>query len=223
MVVVDTSDQTYALDLARVERRVARRRRRRFRIWLIAGIVAAGVMAIWAAGVVTSETTVGTLQPANPSLVNPAGNLPSRWDAVMDEHSALSIGFSGAWGTITTNTGMFDVDLTGAGFTTGEYYATVVVLNTVSGWEWLQLQFVALDGSCAAADWGATPISTAIMYVETDDTRVALTEMAGGGRYCIGVKAAPKANDPATTYIRRPNSGVIPIMPVFAATVGQSS
>ena len=87
----------------------------------------------------------------------------------------------------------------------------------------VQLQFVALNGSCTTANWASTPISTAIMYVETDDTRVALTEMAGGARYCVGVKAAPKASDPATTYIRRPNSGVIPIMPVFAATVGQSS
>lgn len=222
-MAVELHEHPYATEVAALERRTERRRWRRFWIWAISGFVAAGLIATWAAGVVISETGVGTEAPANPVLVNPAGNLPSRWDAVMDEHSALSIGFSGAWGSIATNTGMFDVNLTGTGFTTGEYYVTVVVLNTVSGWEWLQLQFVALTGSRTTANWASTPISTAIMYVETDDTRVALTEMAGGGRYCVGVKAAPKASDPATTYIRRPNSGVIPIMPVFAATVGQSS
>jgi hypothetical protein len=222
-MVVDLDARTRETVVELVERRTTRRRRRRVALWLVGGLIAAAVIATWASGVVVSETGVGTQTPSNPVLVNPAGNLPSRWDAVMDEHSALSIGFSGSWGSIASNAGMFDVDLTGAGFTSGEYYVTVVVLNQATGWERLQVQFVALTGACAVTNWSSTPISTAIMYVETDDAHVSLTEMAGGGRYCVGIKAAPKASDPSTTYIRRPNSGVIPVMPVFAATVGQSS
>lgn len=222
-MAVDVRDRTYVTEVAEVGQRTRSQRSRRFWLWALAGVAAAAVMATWAAGVVTSETGVGTVGPANPVLVNPGGNLPSRYDAALDEHDALSIGFSGAWGSIPSNVGMFDLDLTDPKFAGGTYYMTIAVLNNVQGWEWLQLQFHALNGACEGNTTWATPRSSAILYVETDDSRVVLNELAAGAEYCVGVRAAPKASDPATTYIRRPNSGVIPTMPVFAATVGQSS
>lgn len=107
---------------------------------------------------------------------------------------------------------MFDLDLTDPQFAGGTFYMTVAVLNNVRGWEWLQLQFHALNGECEGNTTWAEPRSSAILYIETDDSRVVLNELAAGAKYCVGVRAATKASDPATTYIRRPNSGVIPIM-----------
>lgn len=209
--------------LAEIEQRTARRRRWRRRGLVGVALLSTVLVGTWAAGVVFTTTTTGTVTSAPPLLVNPGGNPPSRFDAALQEHDALSIGFTGNWGVIAADTGMFDLDLTDAAFGAGQYYLSVVVLNTPNGWERLQVQFHAVAGACAASpDW-TSPISSVVMYVETDDTRVNLTGLTGGGAYCIGVRAVPKADNPAATYIRRPSGSIIPTMPVFGATVGQSS
>lgn len=226
-MAVDWTTQRYD-PVAGVAERTVRARRKRLRIWIALGLVLTLLIGTWAAGIVTSTTTTGEVTASAPVTVSPGGNPVSRYDNALVSAGALAIGFSGTWGVISANSPIFFVNMRDAKYGTGTYYVAVMVINTVSGWERLQIEFHAFQlasgvTSCAGLNFAAAPVSSGILYVETEDAKVNLGNIQGGNAYCIGVRmpADGKARDPASTFIRRPTSDTVPIMPVLAATIGQ--
>jgi hypothetical protein len=200
---------------------VPRRTHTWWHIWLATGVIAAGLVTTWAAGIVTSDTEVGTIAASEPLVGEPGGSSVSLYDGAVEVVSPLTIGFQGTWGTLSDDTKMFEVTLTAPDLTTGSYEGVVYALNEPEGWEWLQVQFLVFAGACPAVSFAATPVTAGVLYVEREDSKVTLPGLAGGGTYCIGVRGfdKDKAKDPATSFIRRPSASAIPVMPQFAATV----
>jgi len=204
-----------------------RRRRRRARTWLAFGLVGLMMGVVWAVGIATSTATVDTAGAADAAQVfatAPPAASASQYAALVAESTAVTIGFSGTWGKIDADTGMFDVTLSGE--TAGTYFVAVFLNNDATGWAALQLEFLQVNKTCAAAvagDW-ASPAATSVMVIETADAWAVFPSLAFGTDYCIGIAGAtPKANDTAGTYIRRPSPSADPTAPVFVAMLGRTA
>ena len=181
---------------------------------------------VWAVGIATSTATIGSTAPAAQVFASsPPTALVSQYAALVAEDTALTIDFSGTWGAIAADTGMFDVTLTAQ---TGTYFVAVYLNNDAIGWAALQLEFLIVNKTCLAAapaDW-ASPADSSVMVVETADAWAVFPSLASGvgADYCIGIAAAPpKANDTAGTYVRRPNPSTTPTAPVFVALLGRTA
>jgi hypothetical protein len=182
--------------------------------------------AVWAVGIATSTATVdaaGATDAAQILGVAPASTGTSQYAALVSEDTPLTIGFTGKWGKVTSDTPMFDVDLSGE---SGTFFIEVNLNNNPAGWSALQLEFRQVNKACADAvtgDWAA-PAATSVMVVETEDAAAVFPALAAGADYCIGIEdIAPKANDTAGTYIRRPSAVASPTAPVFTAVLGRSA
>ncbi|MEE9298383.1 MAG: hypothetical protein V3V29_05035 [Acidimicrobiia bacterium] len=205
-----------------------RRRRRRARTWLAFGLVGLIMGVVWAVGIATSTAVVDTAGAAPAAQVfgtaDPAAGT-SQYAGLVSENSALTIGFTGSWGRVDADTGMFDVNLTSL---SGTYFVAVYLNNNATGWSVLQLEFRQVNKTCAAAlaaDWAA-PAATSVMVVETEDSWAIFPSLTSGvgANYCFGIQAiTPKANDEAGTYIRRPGSGSSPTAPVFIGLLNRSA
>ncbi len=213
---------------ADIEAEIRPLRRRRVRTWLAFGLVGLIMGVVWAVGLATSTATVDTAGATPAAQIfgtAPGAAGTSQYAGLVTENSALTIGFSGSWGKIDSDTGMFDVDLTAE---TGTYFVAVYLNNNPTGWTVLQLEFRQVNKTCAtavAADW-ATPAATSVMVVESEDAWAVFPSLASGAgaSYCIGIQAiTPKANDSAGTYIRRPSAGSSPTAPVFVAILNRSA
>ncbi len=203
-----------------------KRRRRRARTWLAFGLVGLIMGVVWAVGLATSTATIGGATAAAQIFgTSPPAAGTSQYAGLVSENTALTIGFSGTWGKVDANTGMFDVNLTAQ---SGTYFVAVYLNNNATGWAVLQLEFRQVNKTCAAAlaaDWAA-PAATSVMVVETEDAWAVFPSLASGAGadYCIGIQAiTPKANDTAGTYIRRPSPGSTPTAPVFVAMLNRSA
>ena len=202
------------------------RRRRRSLTWLAFGLVGLIMGAVWAVGLATSTSAIGSTATATQVFGTPpvaAGT--SQYATLVTANTALTIAFSGTWGKIDADTPMFDVDLKGE---TGTYFVAVYLNNNATGWSVLQLRFLQVDKTCAdagPADW-ASPAATSVMVIETDDAWAVFPSLASGALkdYCFGIEAiTPKANDTAGTYIRRPGPSSTPTAPTFVAMLGRSA
>ena len=205
-----------------------RRRRSRTRTWLAFGLVGLMMGVVWAVGIATSTATVDTAGAAAAGQIfgtSPPAAGASQYAGLVSENTALTIGFTGTWGKIDADTPMFDVDLTAE---TGTYFVAVYLNNNATGWSVLQLEFLQVNKTCAAAvsaDWAA-PDATSVMVIETEDAWAVFPSLASGAgaNYCIGIEdITPKANDTAGTYIRRPSPGSSPTAPVFVAMLNRSA
>ena len=204
------------------------RRRRRTLTWLAFGLVGLIMGVVWAVGIATSTAAVDTAGATAAAQV--FGDAPpaagtSQYAGLVSENTALTIGFSGTWGKVNADTGMFDVNLTAQ---SGTYFVAVYLNNNATGWSVLQLEFLQVNKTCAAAlpaDWAA-PAATSVMVVETEDAWAVFPSLSSGAgaNYCIGIEAiTPKANDTAGTYIRRPSPSSSPTAPTFVAMLNRSA
>jgi hypothetical protein len=225
-------------DYAEVAQRAMRRRRRRIVTWSLFGLVGLALGAVWAAGVVTTNSTVGGATASPPLLVTPgAAGLDSRFAGVLTPESTLplNITFSGKKGVVATDAQMFEVDLTlddpstpAADEFSGTYFVTVELTNDVSGTGWgqLDLEFSAAVGACGGVDddpnMATAPIKS-VLHVETSDSTVDLAGLSGGETYCIGVNGLGDASDADGTFIRKTTGGSTPTQPTFAAYMAQSA
>ncbi len=208
-----------------VEAGTRSRRRRRMRTWLAFGLVGVITGVVWAVGIATSTAVVDTAGATPATQVfgtEPPAAGVSQYAGLVTENTALTIGFSGTWGNVAADTGMFDVDLTAE---SGTYFVAVYLNNSATGWSVLQLEFRQVNKTCAlalTADWAA-PAATSVMIIETEDAWAVFPTLSSGANYCIGIQAInPKANDTAGTYIRRPSPSSSPTAPVFVAMLNRS-
>jgi hypothetical protein len=204
--------------------RDGRRSRRRLLTWLIFGLVGVMMGVTWAAGIASSSTTVDAAGASDAARVfaTSSGAAPaSEYAGLVSEDTPLTIGFTGNWGRIDADTGIFDLDLDGQ---TGTFFVEVIVTNNPTGWAALQLEFLQVNKACAdagAADWAA-PDATSVMVIETEDAFASFDSLVGGTDVCIGIQATSKANDRNGTFIRRPKDGS-PTGPDFVAVLNRSA
>jgi len=203
------------------EANTRRLKRRRTRTWLVFGLVGLMMGAVWAVGIASSSGAIGSSTAAAEVFGAAPGAEPtSGYAGLVTAETALTIGFSGSWGVVAADTGMFEVDLTLE--TAGTFFLGVFLDNNPTGWTALQLDFVQVNTACAAVDF-STPIDNSVMVIETEDAWAEFPSLAFGNTYCIGIAAAtPKANDSAGTYIRRPGGGS-PTAPNFVAVLNRSA
>ena len=220
-----------------VASKTSRRRKRRTITWAIFGVIGLGLGAVWAAGVVTSESNAGVPGDASPLLATPGGGSSPRFQSVLTAgQTELTIGASGKTGVISADARLFQIDLdqddpaTAAVDTfSGTYFATIELTNDVSnsGWATLNLEFTANEGACATGPLdinpGAVGAINSVLHVETSDSTVDLTGLQGGTTYCVGIHGLGNANDIDGTYIRKTTGGANPTMPTFAAFMAQSA
>ena len=202
------------------------RRRRRSLTWLAFGLVGLIMGAVWAVGLATSTSALGSTATATQVFgTSPPAAGTSQYAGLVTENTALTIAFAGTWGKIDADTPMFDVNLTAE---TGTYFVAVYLNNNATGWSVLNLEFKQVDKTCAttvAADW-VTPAATSVMVVETEDAWAVFPSLASGAGkdYCFGIQLiTPKANDETGTYIRKPSPGSSPTAPVFVAMLNRSA
>jgi hypothetical protein len=201
------------------------RRRRRSLTWLAFGLVGLIMGAVWAVGLATSTSAIGSTATATQifGTAPPAAGTSQYAGLVTAEAPPLTISFAGTWGKIDADTPMFEVNLTAQ---TGTYFVAVYLNNNVTDWSVLNLKFLQVDKTCAAAipaDW-ASPAATSVMVVETEDAWAVFPSLASGSTYCFGIEAiTPKANDETGTYIRKPSPGSSPTAPVFVAMLNRSA
>ena len=198
------------------------RRRRRSLTWLAFGLVGLIMGAVWAVGLATSTSAIGSTATATQifGTAPPAAGTSQYAGLVTAEAPPLTIAFAGTWGKIDADTPMFEVDLTGQ---TGTYFVAVYLNNNVTDWSVLNLKFLQVDTDCTAPDW-TTPAATSVMVVETEDAWAVFPSLAAGATYCFGIEAiTPKANDETGTYIRKPSPGSSPTAPVFVAMLNRSA
>ena len=202
------------------------RRRRRSLTWLAFGLVGLIMGAVWAVGLATSTSALGSTATATQVFgTEPPAAGTSQYAGLVTANTALTIAFNGTWGKVDADTPMFDVDLTAE---TGTYFVAVYLNNNATGWSVLNLEFKQVDKTCAAtvaADW-VTPAATSVMVVETEDAWAVFPTLASGAGkdYCFGIQLiTPKANDTAGTYIRKPSPGSSPTAPVFVAMLNRSA
>jgi len=202
------------------------RRRRRSLTWLAFGLVGLIMGAVWAVGLATSTSALGSTATATQVFgTEPPAAGTSQYAGLVTADTVLTIAFSGTWGDIAADTPMFDVNLTAE---TGTYFVAVYLNNNATGWSVLNLEFRQVNKTCAttgASDW-ASPAATSVMVVETEDAWAVFPSLASGAGadYCIGIEAiTPKANDTAGTYIRKPSPGSSPTAPVFVAMLNRSA
>lgn len=214
-----------------VAARVASRRRKRTRMWLAFGALSALIGATWAAGIVTSTSTQGTVNNPSPILVNPAAAGNSRFSgAIAAGPSPLAIGAEGKWGVIASDAQVFQINLgtndptTGVAFA-GTFYASVQLTNTLTvPYERLDLQWVVDEGACSGSTNFLTAGIKGMMYVETTDAEIDLSPLTGGQTYCVGIAAAnPADGDPLPTYIRKTTTASTPTLPQFGLSLNQTS
>ncbi len=89
------------------------RRRRRSLTWLAFGLVGLIMGAVWAVGLATSTSAIGSTATATQVFGTPpvaAGT--SQYAGLVTVDTALTIAFAGTWGKIDADTAMFEVDLT---------------------------------------------------------------------------------------------------------------
>jgi hypothetical protein len=219
-----------AVDPEYVAVRIASRRRKRTRMWMAFGALSALIGATWAAGIVTSTSTQGTVSNPSPILVNPAAAGNSRFSgAIAAGPNPLAIGSEGKWGVISADAQVFQINLgandptTGAPFA-GTYYASVQLLNTLAEpYERLDLQWAVDEGACSGTTDFVTAGIKGMMYVETTDAEVDLSPLTGGTTYCIGIHGLGVADDPAGTYIRKVSVASTPTLPQFGVSLNQTS
>jgi len=202
------------------------RRRRRSLTWLAFGLVGLIMGAVWAVGLATSTSALGSTATATQVFgTEPPAAGTSQYAGLVTANTALTIAFNGTWGKVDADTPMFDVDLTAE---TGTYFVAVYLNNNATGWSVLNLEFKQVDKTCAAtvaADW-VTPAATSVMVVETEDAWAVFPTLASGAGkdYCFGIQLiTPKANDTAGTYIRKPSPASSPTAPVFVAMLNRSA
>ena len=190
-------------------------------VFVMTAVMFVGFLGIAAA----TADTGGATAAAQVFATSPPAASGSQYAGLVSENTALTIGFSGTWGNVAADTGMFDVDLTAE---TGTYFVAVYLNNNATGWSVLQLEFLQVNKTCAAAgaaDWDS-PAATSVMVVETEDAWAVFPSLASGAGadYCIGIQAiTPKANDTDGTYIRRPSPGSTPTALIFVAMLGRSA
>ncbi|MFQ5948173.1 MAG: hypothetical protein ACE5KX_04880 [Acidimicrobiia bacterium] len=210
-----------------VAKKERRRGRRRLLTWLSFGLVGLIMGVVWAVGVASSTAVVDTAG-ADPALqvFGTASAAPgaSVYAGLLTAVTPLTIDFTGWWGRIDVDTTMFDVDLSAQ---SGTFFVDVYLSNNPTGWAALQLEFRRVTKACGdvtlvSADWDAA--ATSVMVVEDEDAYATFSGLAAPGVYCIGIRdIAPKANDSAGTFIRRPAGGAAPTAPVFAAVLNRTS
>jgi len=199
------------------------RRRRRSLTWLAFGLVGLIMGAVWAVGLATSTSALGSTATATQVFGTPpvaAGT--SQYATLVTAKTSLTIAFAGTWGKIDTDTAMFEVNLTAQ---TGTYFVALYLDNNATGWSALNLKFLQVDTACSSADF-SSPIASSVMVVETEDAWAVFPTLASGGgkTYCFGIEAiTPKANDETGTYIRKPSPGSSPTAPVFVALLNRSA
>jgi hypothetical protein len=199
------------------------RRRRRSLTWLAFGLVGLIMGAVWAVGLATSTSAIGSTATATQVFgTAPVAAGTSQYAGLVTVDTALTISFAGTWGKIDTDTAMFEVDLTAE---TGTYFVAVYLNNNATGWSALNLKFLQVDTVCSSADF-SSPIASSVMVVETEDAWAVFPTLASGATktYCFGIEAiTPKANDETGTYIRKPSPGSSPTAPVFVALLNRSA
>lgn len=223
--------RTGAAGVDYVQLKISSRRRKRTRMWIAFGGLSALLGATWAAGIVISTSTQGTVNTPNPILVNPAAAGNSRFSgAIAAGPSPLSIGAEGKWGVIASDAQVFQINLGATDPTTdlpfaGTYYASVQLLNTLTvPYERLDLQWAIDDGACSGTTDFLTAGIKGMMYVETTDAEVDLSPLTGGQTYCVGIAAAnPADGDPLPTYIRKTTVASTPTLPQFGLSLNQTA
>ena len=197
------------------------RRRRRSLTWLAFGLVGLIMGAVWAVGLATSTSALGSTATATQVFgTEPPAAGTSQYAGLVTANTALTIAFAGTWGKIDADTPMFEVDLTAE---TGTYFVAVYLNNNATGWSVLNLKFLQVNTTCTLADF-SSPTASSVMVVETEDAWAVFPSLASGATYCIGIESIiPKANDTAGTYIRKPSPGSSPTAPVFVAMLNRSA
>ncbi|HYD10788.1 MAG TPA: hypothetical protein VEA78_11865 [Acidimicrobiales bacterium] len=192
------------------------------------GIAGVALTATWAAGTATPTSSAGTVSSSGDAITGstPASAGVNRFSSAISVGGldALTLDFNGRWGAIPTTATMAELDLSGAAFGTGTYFAEVSLGNEPANFAALGVEFIlaaaSADGSagtCADADidHASADASATILWGDNTDN-IALFEAIEGGTaadvYCIGVRAAPEQANGTTTgsVIRRadPAEGV---------------
>lgn len=210
---------------------VARRSRRRLGIWLAFAVVGVSMGAVWATGFASISGNAGT--DSGSSIVKTTG--PSQPTSTLASTVTANSGWTVAWAGLqgsTTEQWFFKVDLTG--HPSGTYNLAALMNNgaavTGSNWSTLQLQLENVDmgtGPASGVDC-STPNTfhgadtSNVVAFDTQDAGAYWNGVAGGHVYCIGI-AASDGMQTNGTFLRRADTGTIPVNPSFVATVNRAT
>lgn len=221
----------------------SRRRSRRARWW--AGFGLAGVLmgTVYASGYATSDSTVDGTNAGASNVFGTPANAPqsaSPYQGTLTNPSDLAVTFNGLWGVIAADHVVFEVNL--SSYSGQTFYVDILVNNSPTGWttaqlKWLQFTCPDTDVSGSGANdltsadfdtqYAVAASNTAgqpkLMNVTTTDSHVSFPSLAGGSRYCFGIKDMAQADDDTGTILVRPQLSVAPTTPTFTAIVNRSA
>lgn len=209
--------------------------------WAALGAVGALGGIVFAAGAITSETVVdGTNAAASEVFGTPAAEPQTThpYQGLVSTRSTLVITIESGWGVIANDHALLEIDLTAYSGTSFQF--DVLVDNEPTDWttaqlKWLQLSCPDLDSDGSGADdltsadfdtayavaASADPGTPKLMDVNADDADATFPSIAGGSRYCFGIKDMAVADDAAGTYLDPVDAGS-PVTPTFTGLLNEA-
>ena len=203
-------------------------RRRGLTAWIAFGAIGLATGAVWATGFASVGGATGTNDPSPivaPSA--PSSHAPSL-QGVVTAGSPLTVDWDGRWGSISSKTNFFTVDLSGES-SSQTYNVAFLLTNTTDisghGWSSLQLKVEEVDagttGPCDASAFDGTQ-HPKVLNFDDEDAGVYWNGVAGDAVYCVGLNAA--AGDDATgTFLRAAQDTPPTAFPTFITTVDRAT
>src|SRR3954454_21125330 len=116
--------------------------RRRLAAWLAFGAAGLATGAVWATGFASVGGANGTNDPSPIVAPSAPASHSANLAGVVTAGSPLTVDWDGRWGSISSKTNFFTVDLTGEA-NTRTYNVAFLLTNTtdISGHGWSSLQF----------------------------------------------------------------------------------
>ena len=205
--------------------------------WLAAGLTLCTVGNAFSTGLTSASTTNGTLSDAAAFYGDSGVSSANRYLQSVTASQSLAIGWVGAWGQVSSDTSMFQVDLAEASLGLGgQYYFELVLQNTefVNAYDVAQLQINEYSGPCPKTGLpNAAAVRSELLSADNSDARAVFPGIDGPStsgavkHYCFGVThtgAAPSylAQDQRGTFIRRPSKEKTPDSLLFLGIVNRS-
>jgi hypothetical protein len=203
------------------------RSRRRLAAWAAFGVAGLAAGAVWATGFATVSGS-GT-NATSPALTRTApADQADRLAGTAIAGTDPVYNFEGFQGSVA-KTSVYTIDLTGQPNT--ETFNVEVLLATaaqLTGWSTIQLEWdmvTAAGATCsAAADFtGSTYTAPKVMHFDSQDARVGWNGVAGGAKYCIGLRDSD-GRDINGTFLQSASETAAPsVYPSFIATVDRAT
>jgi hypothetical protein len=195
--------------------------------WLAFGAVGLATGAVWASGFASSSGANGTTVISEALTKTAPTTATSALSGTTTAVTPLAFDWQGRWGSISSKTVMFKVDLSGADYAGKTYNIALLLANTsdMSGWASMQLKLervdVAASGACVAGAFDGTK-HPEVLNFDDEDAGVYWNGVAGDAVYCLGLNAAP-GDDATGTFLRAAQDTPPTAFPTFITTVDRAT